>query len=259
MAGSRWTVPLVLLAIFAGIYLLFECTPLGHAADEAAFRGLPPLDNAARGGLEAARFGLLGAAALAAVVVAVLDAVRRRWRAILLAALIAALSIVGSVVAKQLLPRPRFNDVGYPWNTFPSDHMSATLSLFLAIGVLRTGTGGRARGTRIAIIALGTVTGWVQIASLAHRASDVIGAAVLVAAAAAASCAITGGGAVVSPQLQRPAIAGAAGALLLALALVIPRNAPAAVFAALGTVLLVLASVALAAGIEPRAERDLTR
>lgn len=245
---TAWATAAVLVAVFAGLYLLFVCLPFGQSLDESAFGELPWLSRSARDQLDLARLWLIALAALIALALLIAAMVRRRWRSVLLAVLVAAVGIGLGAIARHLLPRPYLGDPGYVWNTFPSGHMAATMSLLAAAGLLRTGE----RPGRLAdagLITLGTAAGWVQIASFAHRQSDVVGAAVLVAAIVAVVAAVVGRELVVPLPVLR-AVAGeavvAAALLIVAYALTGPVMGYVAF---VGTVLLVLASVTLVLGL----------
>lgn len=173
------------------LYVLAVLTPPGQALDDLLFGwaqrlGVGSLRHwwplVVRGWLPGALVILVGIMAVAAL--------RRRPIDVVASVVVVGISTGVSLGLKSVLVRPAYSIVGYPENTFPSTHVSATAALLVAVWLLaprRPGWLSRALGGATALVALGNVVGH------AHRPSDVLGSLLLVAAVVAAVRAIGGG------------------------------------------------------------------
>lgn len=173
------------------LYVLAVLTPPGQALDDLLFGwaqrlGVGPLRHwwplVAR---DWAPFALV-----VLVVVMAVAALRRRPFDVVGAAVLVGTSTAASLGLKSVLVRPEYSVAGYPENTFPSTHVSATAALLVAVWLLaprRPVWLTRTLGAAIALVAIGNVVGH------AHRPSDVVGSVLLVTAVTAAVRAIGGG------------------------------------------------------------------
>jgi membrane-associated phospholipid phosphatase len=254
LRAAAWAQAGVLLGAFAGSYLLFVCTPAGQHVDAAGFGQVPELDTALHGILEASRLVVPLALGVVVAVLAIGALVQRRVREVLGALALVVISSLAAVAAKPLLPRPRFGENGYPWNTFPSGHTAvATALLCAALWLAPRRLSGT--GLRVGLVVLGTAFGWALVVSYAHRQADVAGSGILVAAVAALIAALQGRVALPNSTWRRLAAVAAVGVALQAIAAYAPGLAGLRFAGALGTVLVIAASCAAALALVPSGGR----
>ena len=259
-SGRRITVSVLRGAGFAGafaaVYTLLIASVGGQSLDAGSFGAFSIVNEPFGSVVGSLRTGGVVVLALAASVVGVVALARRKWRSVVTAGIVVAVSFLGSEALKRILPRPDLGDHGYADNTFPSGHMAIALSLATAVAIMLT----RARWARVVTflaLLIAGIVGCASFVSYAHRPSDVLGAEVVVGlvlscvlwrrssagrrhpvlAAAAAVCVVAG------------AVAAAAGGLV---AVADPTGQRLIVSG--GWVLLTLASTALVIALAP----DLT-
>lgn len=179
--------------IAVGSALLFVALGwgLGHVSKAARVDGvltsavLDYLPSAPRRGLdELARPLVIVALAPLAVVLALLAVVRRAFRRVLAAVLIA---VVSPVLALGL---PLRRVLGVSGDHYPSDHATTALALLVAVVVLWPSPVGR-RGLLVAA-AVGVATALGNVTWYAHRVGDVVGAVLLVASVSGVAFTLTG-------------------------------------------------------------------
>jgi len=165
--------------LFAALFALAVLTGPGQRADVAGLALLtgpePVLAGVAR--LVRALLPVVAAGALVAVLVV---AVRRRAGARTLVAAGLPLVVLGlaTVLRDVVLPRPFLGAHGYLHNTFPSAHTATLVATCVAVVLLL----GR-RPSRWVAALVGTsvlLAAWANVATQAHRPSDVVGALLLV-------------------------------------------------------------------------------
>lgn len=126
---------------------------------------------------------LLFVLALVVAGLAVLALSRRRWAAVLAAAVTAGLPAALSPYLRQdVLTRPDLGVSGYAYNTFPSTHASAAFGLLAALLLVWPRDPDRPDVSRAAFLAALVMVG--NVSSHAHRAADVVGALLLTCAIA---------------------------------------------------------------------------
>jgi membrane-associated phospholipid phosphatase len=198
-----WLGAFAFLALFAATYALFVLTEPGQRLENLALEGSALREEATRAdstfGLETISVLSFGVAIVAIALVALL----RRRPALAVAAVITmgGSAVLGSVL-KDLLPRPELVE-GPAWllrNSFPSGH--ATVAAAVGAGILMVSPG-RLRWVALPVAAVGAavigqatqIAGW-------HRASDAIGATLLVLAMASISLAVLAAGGFVEPDAR---------------------------------------------------------
>lgn len=198
-----WLGAFVFLALLAATYALFVLTEPGQRLENLALEGSALRTEATRAdstfGLETISVVSFGIAIVAVALVALL----RRRPALAVAAVLTmgGSAVLGSLL-KDLLPRPELVE-GPAWllrNSFPSGH--ATVAAAVGAGILMVSPG-RLRWVALPVAAVGAavigqatqVAGW-------HRASDAIGATLLVLAMASISLAVLAAGGFVEPDLR---------------------------------------------------------
>lgn len=184
-AGARIVVAALFAAALGILYWYFVTTEAGQRAD-AATLGATEWYRIELHGLEyhLRRFAPLVAVA-AAIAALVYAAVQRRWRD---AAWAAALPVVGyglaAVLRNYVFGRPQLGDFAYPVNTLPTGRVVATVACLVVAIWLAPPAWWRspliAAGSLIA-----SVVGTAQVATFAHRYSDVVASALLVGVLAA--------------------------------------------------------------------------
>lgn len=168
---------------FVALYVAAIGTSLGQLIDAGSLGVLGWLRSDAwlafYDGRDVILYGILGAAAVAALG-AIME---RRIAPVVYAGLLVGLVAIASVLLKEFLPRPYYGDFAYADNTFPSGHTAITLAASIATIWCRP------RWTsRVLVFVLGTLTSFVALASVlsfAHRASDSMGGVLI---AGALSC-----------------------------------------------------------------------
>ncbi|WP_022882128.1 phosphatase PAP2 family protein [Gryllotalpicola ginsengisoli] len=252
---AAWRVAAISAGSLVAAYAFLVLTPAGQVFDADTLGEIRELGVRADRVLNMVRELLLvGLIAYVAVLV-VVALWQRRVRVAVTAVLMVVVTAALSTAAKGLLPRPAYEVAGYPWNTFPSDHMAATVSLLVAANWLLPGSL-PARARTVSLAVTGLVSGWAQVATHAHRQSDVIGATLLAATVAAVAAATTGRKVVGSRRTLTLAPWTATVGLLV---LLVWRTLgwPAGTWWAgiAGAELLVLAPLLLALGLRPGSRR----
>jgi hypothetical protein len=157
------------------LYALAVLTPWGQVVDGHSL-GQPY--RAVRS-FSVLRLACPVAAGVAAAVVVVIALVRRRW-AHTFACLLAAgvVMLASGWIRDDVLPRPSFI-VSYYNNSFPSRHVVVTCAIALIVVRLWPWASGRRVVVWLAIAAV-VVDALASVATYAHRASDTMGAVLLV-------------------------------------------------------------------------------
>lgn len=196
-----WVGAVAFLALFVATYGLFVLTEPGQRLENLALEGSALRAEATRAD---STFGLATISVVsfaAAIATVALVALLRRRPALAVAAVLAmgGSAVLGALL-KDLLPRPELVE-GPAWllrNSFPSGH--ATVAAAVGAGILIVSPG-RLRWAALPVAAVGAavigqatqIAGW-------HRASDAIGAMLLVAAVASVSLAVLAAGGFVEPD-----------------------------------------------------------
>lgn len=171
----------VLAACFTVLYLLAVRTSDGQQADVDLFGWATTAGDApgVAGWATVVRAVAPAVLGVACVVAAARAVVRRRWRPLLAAALVVALSAAAArLLRTALLDRPYLGDFAYVENTFPSGHVAVTLAVGIALTIL---VPRRARGAVAAAVAVVVLlAGPASVVTLAHRPSDILGSVLLV-------------------------------------------------------------------------------
>ncbi|WP_139123135.1 phosphatase PAP2 family protein, partial [Cellulosimicrobium cellulans] len=129
--------------------------------------------------------GLPVAGAVVVAVLGVVALVRRAWRDLLAAVLVAAGTVGVAIGLRELLERPDLGGFGYAHQTFPSGHVAVVGGLCVAVWLLWPRPSSRpAAGW--AGLAVTAVAGLASVVTYAHRPSDVVGSLLVAAAAAVA-------------------------------------------------------------------------
>jgi membrane-associated phospholipid phosphatase len=178
-------VAVLFFAAAAAVYWYFVLTAAGQQLDASAFGAIGVLRDPLHSWAGRLRVVLLVVCGALAVALIVLALVRRRWRDSIVAVAICLITILVSLVLKQVvLTRPALGDFGYPYNTFPSDHAAITTASLIASYLVLPAS--LRRGVAIvALLVLGSLSGLIQVVSLAHRPSDVFAGALLAGGVAA--------------------------------------------------------------------------
>lgn len=173
----------VLAACFVGVYLAAVVTVVGQRVDDVAFAGLASAAAPARTLSELVRVGIVVVLGAVAVVLGVVSALRRRpWPAVALAGATLVCAAASVLLRDVVLQRPLHDEtLGYLHNTFPSTHVTMAAALGVAVVGLWPYRSGHervvVRETVLASVVLACV---VNVASFAHRPSDVLGSVLLV-------------------------------------------------------------------------------
>lgn len=170
------------LAALVVVYLVTVLTGPGQWLDDEYFGlaqrlGVGPLDRT----LPAlARSVIPPLMAGAAVLSALLALVRGRWRQVLRVVVAVGVAVGLSRLLRDHLWRP---DLGYsyPYNTFPSTHVTAVAVLALAVWLL---VGLSSRTLAVALVGLTALAVVGNVVGYAHRPSDVVASLLLVGAVA---------------------------------------------------------------------------
>jgi hypothetical protein len=183
-----WRRPLllaVLMAAFVLLYWLAVHTRQGQLYDAGFFGRVWGLRAVSGRVPELARATLPTLLLGATAVPAVLAVTGRRWRRLLAAVLVVTVASAAAQVLKhQVLARPDLGDHGYVENSYPSGHVAVVAALCVAVVLLWPGGPTRyVVGGGAAVAVLGAAA---DVASFAHRPSDVVGSLLLVAAVSAA-------------------------------------------------------------------------
>lgn len=164
--------------LFAALFAVAVLTEPGQRADVAGLALLtapePILAGAAR--LVRALLPVVAAGVLVAVLVV---AVRRAGgRALVVGGLPLVVLGLATVLRDVVLPRPFLGAHGYLHNTFPSAHTATLAASCVAVVLL---LGRRPDGWATAVLATSVLlAAWANVATQAHRPSDVVGALLLV-------------------------------------------------------------------------------
>jgi len=185
----RAAAPLVLLAlvvaVFVALWAASHLTVAGQQADAGAFRTLAPLHDVGRDVAGALRRGLPVACALVATVLGVVALVRRAWRDLIAAVLVAVGTAGAAIGLREVLVRPDLGGYGYAHQTFPSGHVAVVGGLCVAIWLLWPWPSSRAVAGW-AGLAVTAVAALASVVTYAHRPSDVVGSLLVATAAAVA-------------------------------------------------------------------------
>lgn len=182
---------------FIALYATAMLTPAGQALDAASLGTFPAFRGEGWLAVYGARDLLLLALLCAAAVAGVECIIRRRWVAAIAGCALIGATAVAGLLLKSGLPRPDLGDQAYLYQTFPSGH--AAVSLAAVVATIWFGP----RWLRpIVVLVMGSVAVFIAMASLlsfAHRASDIVGGALMVGAFAGATSAMLG-----SPRIRFP-------------------------------------------------------
>ncbi|HEY2645161.1 MAG TPA: phosphatase PAP2 family protein [Galbitalea sp.] len=188
--GTAWVLrsalaSLAFLVAGVGLYLFFLCTVVGQQLDASSFGAVIWL-RAALGPLaDSFRTILVVASAVLLVVLIVIALLHGRIRDCYIAVAICLITLLASTGLKNyIVYRPNLGENGYPYNTFPSGHESVSIAALIAVYVLLPGSL-RRPVMLVPLIILGTANAVSQVASYAHRPSDVMAGALLAGAVAA--------------------------------------------------------------------------
>lgn len=175
----------VLVVAFVALWAASHLTAAGQAADAGAFRTFAPWHDAAAGAAGALRRGLPVAGAAVVAVLGLVALVRRRWRDLVAAVLVAAGTVGVAVGVRELLERPDLGGFGYAHQTFPSGHVAVVGGLGVAAWLLWPWPSSRpvAGWTGLVVTAVAALA---SVVTYAHRPSDVVGSLLVAAAAAVA-------------------------------------------------------------------------
>ncbi|OLT55332.1 phosphatase PAP2 family protein [Cellulosimicrobium sp. CUA-896] len=172
-----------IVVAFVALWAASHLTASGQAADAGAFRTFAPWHDLAVGPAGTLRRGLPVACTAAVVVLGVVALVRRTWRDLAAAVLVAGGTVGVALGLRELLVRPDLGGFGYAHQTFPSGHVAVVGGLCVAAWLLWPWPASRAVAG-CAGLALTAVAALASVVTYAHRPSDVVGS-LLVAAAAA--------------------------------------------------------------------------
>jgi len=165
---------------FFALYVLAVLTPYGQQIDALSLGRTivgGPAVTAVFAVLRLATPAVLAVIAVGAVIAGL---VQRRWLDTTLCVVVALVLIVGSGPLRDLvLGRPFYGDFGYLVNSYPSRHV--VVGLALAMLIVRLWPWPRTAGlARVAMVIALAVLAVASVITFAHRASDVIGAVLLV-------------------------------------------------------------------------------
>jgi membrane-associated phospholipid phosphatase len=175
----------LLVAAFVALWAASHLTTAGQAADAGAFRTLAPWHDATVGLAGALRRSLPVAGAVVAALLGVLAVVRRAWRDLAGAVLVAAATVGVSLGLRELLVRPDLGGFGYAHQTFPSGHVAVVGGLCVAAWLLWPWPSSRAVAGW-GVLAVTAVAALASVVTYAHRPSDVVGSLLVAAASAVA-------------------------------------------------------------------------
>ncbi|MFI2103225.1 phosphatase PAP2 family protein [Isoptericola sp. NPDC019693] len=164
----------------AALYALAVLTAPGQRADVAGLALLTAPEPHLAGAARLVR-ALAPVAAALLLVAAGLVAVRRRagGRVVAGAAgLPVAVLALATVLRDVVLPRPSLGVHGDVLNTFPSAHTATLAAACVAVVLLLGRRPGRGATALLAAVVL--LTAWANVATQAHRPSDVVGSLLLV-------------------------------------------------------------------------------
>ncbi|MFE6971593.1 phosphatase PAP2 family protein [Isoptericola sp. NPDC057653] len=176
--GAALAASAVSAALCAALFVTAVLTAPGQQVDVAGLALLAAPEPAAAGVARLVRALLPGLVACG-LVGALVSAARREPRPVLAAA--ASLPLVALALATALrdlvLTRPYLGANGYLENTFPSAHTATLAAACVAVAILLRD---RARPWQTAALASCVLlTAWANVASSAHRPSDVLGGILL--------------------------------------------------------------------------------
>lgn len=171
-AGRRAGLALGCVLVLLLLYLVAVVSPVGQWADNKAFgyaQWTPsPLDS----GLKLLGRRVLPALALMSAAVALLRATaQRRYLPALAAVVVAPVAVACSRALREVLWRPEYG-YGYPYNTFPSTHVTLVAVLAVLVWLLERGRPAWL-GRSLAAVVLVTMAG--NVVGYDHRPSDVVG------------------------------------------------------------------------------------
>jgi membrane-associated phospholipid phosphatase len=170
----------VLAVCCVAAYLLFVLSSQGRMADASAFASLMPLIDVFGATADVVRQVIPFVLAALVVVLAAAALARQRWDDVARSVVLVASSLVATEGLKFLLPRPEAGgSVAIVGNSYPSGHVAVTLSLALVVVILSPTDRWH---VWLALLTGAATVGvaWCSVLSTAHRASDVIGSALLV-------------------------------------------------------------------------------
>lgn len=228
-------------ASFVVMYVCAVCTPIGQELDAVSLGVFPYLRVGVLVDLFATRGWVMLLLVGSAAALAIIRLAQRRARQVVPAlALVPASAVSARFLKDVVLGRPDLGDFSYIQNTFPSGHVAISLAAALAICWLLAddapGWLALPLGSAAVCVSL------FSVLSLAHRVSDVVGAAVLVGMLAAIVGAVSGQRR--TALLWAPALVGAAAATALTLVASVALRAANDVSAALVGAAFILATLA---------------
>jgi hypothetical protein len=161
------------------IFVFFVRTAPGQQLDASSFGAVTDTRSLIGPWSGRVRVGLLALSGALVVVLIIVALSRRRFRDVLVAALICVVTIALSLSLKNLvLTRPDLGHFAYPYNTFPSDHQAITTAALISSYLLLPGALRRPPAL-LALVAVDAISGLFQVVSLAHRPSDEMAGALL--------------------------------------------------------------------------------
>jgi membrane-associated phospholipid phosphatase len=169
----------MLLGLGIAVEVFFLTTERGQRFYSSTFGAVVALRELVGVWADRLRVVLPGLAAISALVVLVIAVARGRWRAAIAPAALVLLTLVMSTALKDfVVSRPYLGDFGYAENTFPSGHTAVTVAVLVAFFWLLPRLHPL---VAIPLTGFSSTAALFQVASYAHRLSDVIGGALLVA------------------------------------------------------------------------------
>lgn len=180
---ARWRGPLLVVTLAAAFVLLYWLavrTLPGQMYDAGFFGRVVGLRTVSGRVPELVRATLPTLLLGATTVPTVLAVTGRGWRRLLAAVLVVIVASAAAQLLKhRVLTRPDLGDHGYVENSYPSGHVAVVAALCVAVVLLWPGGPNRyvvAGGTLVAVLGAAA-----NVASFAHRPSDVVGSLLLVA------------------------------------------------------------------------------
>lgn len=175
---------LLFIGLGIAVERFFIGTALGQRLDASTFGAVIPVRSALGVWADRLRIALPGLAGLTGLSLFIAALVRRRTRDATAAGLVTIITFASSTVLKYGIPRPYLGEFGYRENTFPSGHTAVTVAVLIGAVWMLPGLVSRP-AFLVASVVIGAAAGVFQVASYAHRLSDVVGGALLAGAVAA--------------------------------------------------------------------------
>lgn len=215
-ARNLWLLSAVYAVGFVGIYYAAVLTEFGQLIDAGSLSLFGWVRSEAWLAFYDGRDVVMWCVVAAAVVAALTDVLEHRWKPPIYSGLLVGIVAAVSLAMKEFAPRPDLGDFAYAHNTFPSGHTAITLAAAVAIIWCYPRW-----MSPVLVLVLGAVVAFVafgSVFSMAHRASDSIGGALLAGAVSCALAALARATEPVSSRLRRGSVA--AGAVLVGVGLV---------------------------------------